>query len=309
MAALALGWMSGCASYPRLTQPPVPPPSSAVYMLSDDGVELYTLVEGENHPRGVVWYVLGPEIGSAPLYPEFTTALHQAGFATATVHPRGTGYSPGLRGDIEDYSLFLSDYQAFVSHLHKLFPTKPLFLLGHSAGAAFALQVAATSPGAAAGLILVNPAYKLIYSEGMGPSFGDYVKYAANYVFRSSALTVDMNSNPAAITNEGDRTEAYAMQNDPLVVRYFSMRYMVAQGKVMDACASNIAAADLPVLIVQGAHDTLVDPKGTDELLAAAKSRDKQKLVARNAGHGSAAVESMVGELVKWISGHAPELD
>lgn len=290
------------ASYPRMTKPPVAPPASAVYMAGADSAQLYTLIEGDPEPRAVVWYVLGPEIASTPVYPNFTRALHQAGFATAILHPRGTGYASGTRGDIEDYALFLGDYQGFLHRLRERFAGKPLFLLGHSAGAAFALHVAATSKGALAGVILVNPAYKLTYSEGMGPSFGDYLVYGANYVFRPAALTVDMNSNPSAVKNDLDRAQALAMQGDPLVVRYFSLRYLLAQRKVMAGCAANIAVTDAPVLLVQGATDALVDPKGNDELLAAAGNSDKGRLVAARAGHGSSAVESMMAPLVDWLS-------
>lgn len=308
LLSMVLGlFAAGCASHPRMTEPPVAPPASATFMQGVGDIQLYTSIEGDQNPRGIVWYVLGPEISSAPLYPNFTKALHQAGFATAILHPRGSGYSSGLRGDIEDYTLFLGDYQAFLHQLTKRFPGKPLFFLGHSAGAAFALHVAATSPKALSGLILVNPAYKLIYADGMGPSFCDYFVYAANYIFRSSALTVDMNRNPEAVKNEHDRAEGIAMQKDPLVVRYFSMRYMSAQGGIMDACDENIGAVDRPILLVQGAFDALVDPKGNDELLSLAKNSNKQKLIAANAGHGSSAVESMIPQLLGWLSKLAPE--
>lgn len=305
---MVLGLFSaGCASYPRMAASPVAPPSSGEIVEGAGGVRLYTAVEGSASPRGVVWYVLGPEIGQAPLYPAFTRALHEAGFATAVLHPRGTGYSTGERGDIEDYSLFIADYDAFLGRLRARFAGRPLFLLGHSAGAAFALHVAASSGGALGGVVLVNPAYKLLYGEGMGPSFGDYVVYGANYVFRPSALTVDMNSRPAAVKHAQDRAEAEAMQADPLVVRYFSMRYLFAQRKIMDGCAANVAKVTAPLLVVQGAEDALVDPTGNDELLAAAASADKAKVIAPGAGHGSSAVETMIAPLVEWLSRRAEE--
>ena len=306
LVGLSLGLLAaGCASYPRMTRPPVAPPEPAVYMSGAGDERLYTLIQGAPDPRGVVWLVLGPEIASAPPYPAFTKALHDAGFATAILHPRGAGYSSGVRGDIDDYALFLGDYKAFLQRLRERFAHKPLFLLGHSAGAAFALHVAATSKGPLAGLLLVNPAYKLLASPEMTPSFGDYVVYAANYLFRPSALTTDMNSKPSAIHDERDRAEALALQADPLVVRYFSMRYLFAQKSVMDGCATNIAATDAPLLLVQGESDALVDPKGNDELVAAARSPDKQKLIAPKAGHGSSAVESVIPQLVDWLSRHA----
>jgi len=122
-------------------------------------------------------------------------------------------------------------------------------------------------------------------------------------VFRRSALTVDMNGNPSAVKNPADRDEALRMQRDPLVVRYFSMRYLLAQRKVMNACLKNAAAIDAPLLLVQGAEDALVDPSGNEAILAAARTADKVKLVAKGA-HGSSAVETVVDELVAWLRGH-----
>jgi alpha-beta hydrolase superfamily lysophospholipase len=66
-------------------------------------------------PIGVLYFVLGPEIGSAESYPRFTSAARASGFITATVHPRGAGYSDRTRGDIDDYALFLADLELGVA--------------------------------------------------------------------------------------------------------------------------------------------------------------------------------------------------
>lgn len=302
--AVSLGLLvsTGCASFPRLTRPPVDAPAGAEWVTGAGEVRLYTsTVLPDGAPVGVVSFVLGPGISSAPLYPRFVAALRAAGFAVAVLHPRGTGYSDGLRGDLEDFGQFLGDQRLGLAHLRRRFPSTPLFLFGHSAGAAFALELAATSTSPLAGLVLVNPAYKLVGAEGMTPSFGDYLVYAANAIFRSSALTADLNSRPSAVKDADDRAEAEAMQRDPLTVRYFSMRFLFAQKEVMDRCAANAAAATAPVLLVQGARDGLVNPRGNDELLAAAKTTDKVKLIAPDGGHGSSAVETLVEALVPWL--------
>lgn len=296
----------GCASFPMVTRPPLAPPVNAAFIEGSDATRLFVAIEGDG-ARGVVWFVLGPEIASSPLYPRFTSALREAGFATAALHSRGTGYSDGPRGDIDDFSKVLGDYRQFAGVLAERFPGRPLFLFGHSAGAALALEIASQVRSPLAGLVLVNPAYKLVYSKGMGPSVGDYFAYAANFLFRPSALTVDMNSNPAAVQNEDDRAEAEAMQRDPLVVRYFSMRYLFAEREVMNRCPKNAAAMTAPLLLVEGARDALVDPKGSEEILAAAATSDKQRLVAQEGGHGSTAVESVVAPLLDWLSRHASE--
>ena len=63
------------------------------------------------------------------------------------VHPRGTGYSEGVRGDtapddiIEDYCEIIKGDSSYLAD------NKKIFLFGHSMSCAFALEVAATLPG------------------------------------------------------------------------------------------------------------------------------------------------------------------
>jgi alpha-beta hydrolase superfamily lysophospholipase len=285
--------MTVCTSWPQATNSTVAPPPGAEFILGSGDVRLYKSIQGPG-TCGVVWFVLGPETpGQAP-YPRLTEALHKAGFAIALVHARGTGFSDGLRGDIDDYALFLSDYRLFHGHLAARFSR--IFVFGQSVGAALALEVAASTPTPLAGLVLVNPAWKLTYAKGMGSTLRDYVVYAANYLLRPSALTVDMNRSPSSVAFVPDREEAQAMQRDPLVVRYFSLRYLMAQRKVMNRCPKNMAAVQAPLLLVQGAHDALLD---------AAQGSDKRKLVAPDGGHGASAVETMVQPLIAWFTAHA----
>lgn len=300
--AAFLPTLAACTSFPRMTSPPTAPPPGAAFLRGCGDVRLYTSIEGPG-THGVVWFVLGPEAPGRLPYERLTAALHATGFATAVVHARGTGFSDGLRGDLDDHALFLSDHRLFLEHLTERFSR--IFLFGQSAGAAFALEAAASSPAPLAGLVLVNPAWKLTYAKGMGPGLRDYFAYAANYVFRRSALTVDMNRSPASVGFAPDREEAEAMQRDPLVVRYFSLRYLLGQRKVMMRCPKNMAAVRAPLLLVQGAHDALVDPTSYDELLRAAQVSDKRKLVAPDGGHGSSAVETMVEPLLEWFVSHA----
>lgn len=303
--------MLGCTAIPRLSHPPTRPAENTPsnWLTGAGNVALYvqvTLPEGP--PRGLLYFVFGPEIGSTWPYPNFATALRRAGIATLALHPRGAGYSEGLRGDIKQYGLFLADLQLGLQHAQSLFPGEPVFLFGHSAGAALALHLAAHSTKPPAGLILVNPAYLLTYGDGMGPTFMDYVSFALNMVFRRSALTMDMNRNPSTIKHPADRSEAEAMQADALVVRHFSMRYLQAQKAVMDACATNAARIQAPLLLVQGAGDALVSPKGNEQLLAACPHPDKSRLIAHDGGHGSSAVETTAEALAAWVAERAQRM-
>lgn len=305
-AALALaGWCVACASYPRLTRPPLPAPADAEWLDGGD-VRLFVHAEGPAEPSAVVWFVQGAECHGAPPYPSLREALTDAGVASAFVHLRGTGYSDGLRGDVDRFELLFDDLRRFAAWLDARWPQRPVFVLGHSAGATFALELVAGG-FEPAGLVLVNPAFRLQASPGMAPTFGDYLAFMGNAVFRPAALTVDMNSRPEAVRHDGDRVEGQALQADPLVVRYFSMRFMAAQKAVMDRSAENVAKVRAPLLLIQGEQDALVDPKGNDELLAKAGSADRVRHLAPDAGHGSTAVEASVDVIVRWVQQHTPD--
>lgn len=292
---------AGCTAAERLTHPPLPPPADAAFFSAADGTRLFVSITPASG-ASAVWFVSGSEAQAAPPDPTLAAALRARGFSTVVFHPRGTGFSDGLRGDADDYAAFLSDHHRFLAHLLGRF--ERVFLIGQSAGCAFALEAAAQASRPLAGLVLVNPAWRLQATKGMTPTVGDYLRFGWNSVFRPAALTVDMNSKPEAIEFEADRHEGLAMQQDPLVVRYFSMRYLIAQGKVMDRIPENITRSAAPLLLVRGAHDGLVDPSSFEVLLEKAAAMDKRVLVAPEGGHGSSAVETQVEPIVDWFLAH-----
>ncbi len=301
LVVLWLGLVA-CASYPRLTRPPLPPPPDAQWLDGGAG-RLFVHTEGPTEPGAVLWLVQGAECRGEPPYPALRAALADARVATAYVHVRGSGYSDGLRGDVEQFDLLMEDLRRFADWLGARFPNAPVFVLGHSAGAAFALELIARG-FEPKGLVLVNAAFRLQTSPGLAPTFGDVLGFMGNAVFRPAALTVDMNSRPQAVQHEADREEGLALQADPLVVRYFSMRFMTGQKAVMDRSAVNVARLRAPLLVIEGERDALVDPKGNDELLAKAGSAERLRHLARDAGHGSSAVEGSTDVLVDWLLRH-----
>ena len=115
------------------TATPAQPGPGADWIVGNDGQRLYSRWQCPGHARGLVWYVLGPETGAAFPYPRLTQALLDRGFAVALMHARGTGFSPGVRGDIDDYQAFLGDYGCFRVEIERRFPGLPVFLLGHNA--------------------------------------------------------------------------------------------------------------------------------------------------------------------------------
>jgi acylglycerol lipase len=204
---------------------------------------------------------------------------------------------------VEDYHLVIEDYRRFCDEILAGLSHVPVFLFGHSAGGALALELAAQQTGRYAGLVLVNPAYK--YRRTVGPTPGDMVRFGFNALFRRSALTVDMNRDPSRIRDPFDHEEAVAMQRDPLVVRYYSMRYLMGLRRVLGRCVHNASRASIPLLFIQGACDEIIDPAGGEEIYSACPASDKTRWIVPERGHGAAAVEACSDDIAAWLATRA----
>ena len=218
------------------------------------------------------------------------------------IHPRGTGYSEGKRGDINDFSDFTNDY----AELIKLDPDynskeHKILLYGHSMSTAVALAVA-DKVGNIGGAILVNPPYILKKAKGMSPGFGQYVKYAFYWVFARHKPVVNMAGDPARIEDPEDRSDAESRIGDPLLVSHFSLYYMMQSRKLMKSMARYARSAGYPLLLVFGGKDNIVDKKGCDILFGAWKSENKQYILIENGSHGESTVIQSKEAICQWIS-------
>jgi alpha-beta hydrolase superfamily lysophospholipase len=246
----------------------------------------------------MVLYVAGITGLGGDEQPEFVAALVGRGFEVRFLHPRGTGYSDGPRGDIADLDRYLEDYRAYA---RAVAPTgTPVILLGHSMGGVFALRVAAGLPQTT-GLVLINPTHRYAANPGSSPTFLQYVAYAACMLFVPGARVVDMGGRPEAIMDPEDRAEALRRRSDPLVVRWFSMRAMLAAKQVMDGARADAARCRGPLLLVDGDADRIVERAGHAALLNAYAGADKTRLTVPGGGHGYTTVRKALPGIVEWV--------
>ncbi len=175
------------------------------------------------------------------------------------IHPRGTGYSDGVRGDILNFSDFINDYSEIIQ-TDKDYQLKQhkVFMFGHSMSTAV-LLAAAENLNNITGVILVNPPYIQKKAKGMSPGIGQYLKYALYYLFAKHKPVVNMAGDPSKIENEADRRDAEKRANDPLLVNYFSLYYMNEVRKLIKTTLDYCKKADYPLLLIYGMKDAIVD--------------------------------------------------
>jgi len=280
----------------------VPTPSSGPghgWRYASDGTRLYERVYPSAGPRrGIILYVAGITGLGGDEQPEFVAALVGRGFEVRFLHPRGTGYSDGPRGDIVDLDRYLEDYREYARAVAPA--GTPVVVVGHSMGGVFALRVAASLPRTA-GLVLINPTYRYAANPGSSPTFLQYVAYAVSIVFVPGDRVVDMGGRPEAIADPDDRAEAIRRRDDPLVVRWFSMRAMLAAKRVMDGAPADAAQCRCPLLLIDGDADRIVDRAGHTTLFNAYGGADKTRLTVPGGGHGYATVLKAMPGIAEWV--------
>jgi alpha-beta hydrolase superfamily lysophospholipase len=227
--------------------------------------------------------------------------LSDARNRVVVIHPRGTGYSDGVRGDISNFSDFINDYIEIItgdkdyhSNDHKI------VLFGHSMSTAIVLSVADKMKNIG-GAILVNPTYLLKKAKGMSPNFSQYLKYLWFYLFQKHRPIVNMAGDPSLIDNEEDRKDSELRQNDPLLVKYFSLHMMIMSRELMNSMIGYATTANYPLLLIYGAKDSIVDKKGCDKLFDAWKCEKKQYEIIKEGTHGKSTVINSKDIINKWL--------
>lgn len=218
------------------------------------------------------------------------------------IHPRGTGFSEGVRGDIEDFSLFIDDYIEIIktdpdygSKNHQV------VLYGHSMSTAITVTIA-SQLDQINGVILVNPPVILKKAKGMSPKWTQYIKYASYMIFAKHTPIVNMAGDPKWIENEEDRKESEQRINDPLLVKYFSMHMMLDSKKCMDSILELSKKVNVPLLLIYGMNDNLVDQKGCDQLYENWLCKNKKYESIENGSHGKSTVIFAKQLIEDWIN-------
>ncbi len=217
------------------------------------------------------------------------------------IHPRGTGYSDGKRGDISNFEDFINDYIEIISNdKDYLLEQHKIILYGHSMSTAISLAITDKLDNIS-GIILVNPPYMMKKAKGMTPGFSQYIKYVWYFLFEKHKPIVNMAGDPDLIENEEDRKESQSRVNDSLLVKYFSMYYMLQSRKTMNRMIDYSRKAYCPLLLVYGMKDNIVDKKGCDTIFKEWHHENKQLILIENGTHGKSTVISATDTIIKWM--------
>lgn len=283
--------------------------NEGLFYTASDGCKLFTYnYKPADHYQATLFIISGITGINHHNEKDVTELLSNKQNRVVIIHPRGTGYSEGIRGDISDIRLFIGDYIEIINNDEDYISKQhPIYLFGHSMSCAVVLAIADELKNIN-GVILVNPPYIQKKAKGMSPGIGQYFKYAFYMLFAKHKPIVNMAGDPSLIENEDDRKESEMRLNDPLLVSHFSMFYMMEVKKLMLAMLDYSKRADYPLLLLYGMQDAIADKAGCDLIFKHWKGNNKSYETIADGSHGKSTVVKAGAIIEEWIKRQVIEL-
>lgn len=205
-------------------------------------------------PRGVVLISHG-YAEHCGRYHEVAHAIVNAGWAALSYDVRGHGRSPGERGYIERFSIYLDDLAAMHAEARRLVSADaPLVLLGHSNGSLITLRALTDErPPRAAAAILSSPFLALRLKV---PAF-------QRVLARVASRLVPKLSQPNALRVEDlthDKAKQAERLADPLCFQVATARWFTEALAAQDHVFAHADRVRLPTTWLVGGDDPIADP-------------------------------------------------
>jgi lysophospholipase len=223
-------------------------------------------------------------------------------FDVIAVDYRGHGQSPGRRGVVKRYDDLVGDLSSVLAWTARQLPKVPRFVLAHSNGGQVALRLALAGTNSIEGMVVSNPALRV--AVPIAPrklKLGRLLAKVAPWVTlpgdaRTGVLTRD------PVIQEEHRTDPWR-HNRMSAPLFFGM---VEGGELLLARAAEIR---IPLLMLLGAQDTVIDPTTSRDFFDRLGSDDKTLIIYPQMLHeplNELGRERVFDDLVRWLEHHLP---
>jgi len=190
------------------------------------------------------------------------------GYAVYGMDHVGHGKSDGVRVHVQRFEDFTDTLRTFFDMIKNWHPETPIFMVGHSLGGLIAAIYLLEHPSELTGAVLSGPSVKI----------PDHISSATIFLGKMFSALIPklglVGLDPAGVSRDPAVVEAYI--NDPLVYGGKTTARLAAEiVRAMQRVSAEGSGITLPVLIIQGGQDRLVDPSGAQMLYEKIGSKDK----------------------------------
>ena len=190
------------------------------------------------------------------------------GYAVYGVDQLGHGKSDGHRVYVEKFDDYIVTSKTFFDLVHEWQPGKPIFLLGHSLGGLIGVIYLLDHQKELSGAIISGPLTKV--PENTSPTTIMVGKLLSVLLPKFGLLLIEAEG----VSKDPQVVQAYV--SDPLVYRgKITARVGAELLKTMQQATEQASKIELPIIILQGSADRIVDPNGARMLYDTVSSTDK----------------------------------
>ncbi|MDD4826957.1 MAG: lysophospholipase [Mesotoga sp.] len=194
-------------------------------------------------------------------YDGFASYLNRRGFGVFAGDFAGHGMQAGTRGFIKSFDDFTSAVKELADGVKKVQSDLPVFLFGHSMGGLIAARVVEEYPNTFKAVALSAPH---LFSakdsvKKLLPLISVIRRIAPKATFSSSSRFT-----PSDLSHNERAVQRYI--EDPYVHDRVSPNLFFGLEESIEMAMANAAKIKVPVLIVYGSADRVVDPVGAQEL-------------------------------------------
>lgn len=247
---------------------PVSVPGFTGFRVSDRAVSL-ARVGGGPALHGYAWPCASPAASlvllhglqsHAQWFAEGADALLERGCAVYAPDRRGSGASPGPRGDVLAYGDWLDDVARVVELARTEYPGVPVHLVGHCFGANLALGCALRRPPGVHSVVMLTPG--LYIRPDYRPV--EKARIALASVFHPEAR-FRVPQDDALFTR--DPAVLAWIRQDSLGARTVTARCLIQIDRMLRWLRRSVGGVEVPVLVLEATRDRISDNSRTRALL------------------------------------------
>lgn len=252
--------------------------------------------EPKNPPKAVIILVhgMGEHIHR---YTDFVIPkLLDNDFAVVGFDQFGHGKSEGKRGHCPSYKALLDMLDNVITKGEKQFPYLPLFLYGHSLGGNLVINYSLKRTTNLKGIIATSPFLRLAFQP---PKWKMIIGKLLLKIAPSIAMSSEIKT--AAISRDKKEVEIY--EQDTLVHDKISPMYSFPVMKNGEWAIENASKLKIPMLVLHGTGDRIIDYKGSEEFCENTQNATLQLFEdGYHELHHDLCKEEFMSSILTWLS-------